>query len=224
MGESAVVTPPLPTSSSPAVGQRPREPREGGPRRVSPASHLAELFAAAEVTGPRAVSVREVPFLTMVGLRVVTGSDAARRLEEALGTTLPLRCGSVTTAADGASVLWLSPDEFLVITDRPPEAFTAELAQALGQGPGAVLDLSANRTTFALAGPSARAVLDKGCPLDLHPRSLAVGTAYLTAVGAVPVLLWKIDDETFWVLPRSSYADFLGRWLIDAMTEFVVAR
>lgn len=222
MGESAVVTTSLPTSTSTVVGPRPTALREGGPRRVSPAAHLAGRFAAAEVTGPRAVAVREVPFLTMVGLRVVTGSAAARRLEEALGTTLPLRCGSVTVSADGASVLWLSPDEFLVITDQPAPALTGDLEQALGDGPGAVLDLSANRTTYALSGPSARAVLEKGCPLDLHPRSLAVGTAHLTAIGAVPVLLWKIDEETFQILPRSSYADFLGRWLIDAMTEFAV--
>lgn len=220
MGESAVVTEVSRFASAP--GLRPVEPGAGGPRRVSPAAHLAERFASAEVTGPLAVAVREVPFLTMVGVRAVPGSEPARRLEEVLGAALPRRCGSVATAVDGVSVLWLSPDEFLVITDQAPEGLTEKLVLALGEGPGAVLDLSANRTTFALTGPSARAVLDKGCPLDLHPRQLAVGTAYLTAVGAVPVLLWKIAEDSFWILPRSSYADFLGRWLIDAMTEFSV--
>jgi sarcosine oxidase subunit gamma len=215
MGETAVVisTPPLLASGTAVTG---------GPRRISPAAHLAERFAAAEVAGPRAVSLREVPFLTMVGLRTVPGTDAAGRLEVVLGTSLPNRCGSVSTSGDGASVLWLSPDEFLVITEQPPAALAAELAEALGAGPGAVLDLSANRTTFALAGPSARAVLEKGCPLDLHPRSFVVGTAYLTLIGSVPVMLWKIADDTYRILPRSSYADFLGRWLIDAMQEFAV--
>ncbi len=158
----------------------------------------------------------------MVGLRTVPGTDAADRLEVVLGTSLPNRCGSVTTAGDGVSVLWLSPDEFLVISEQPPAVLAAELVEALGSGPGAVLDLSANRTTFALAGPSARAVLEKGCPLDLHPRSFVVGTAYLTLIGSVPVLLWKIADDAYRILPRSSYADFLGRWLIDAMQEFAV--
>ena len=212
MGETAVVI-----SSPPPVAAGTAVP--GGPRRVSPAAHLAERFAAAEVTGPRAVSVREVPFLTMVGLRTVPGTDAADRLEVVLGTSLPNRCGSVTTA-DGVSVLWLSPDEFLVISEQAPTVLAAGLVEALGSGPGAVLDLSANRTTFALAGPSARAVLEKGCPLDLHPRSFAVGTAFLTLIGSVPVLLWKIADDAYRILPRSSYADFLGRWLVDAMQEF----
>ena len=45
-------------------------------RRVSPAGHLADRFDAAEVTGPRAVRIREVPFLTMVTVRAVPGSAA----------------------------------------------------------------------------------------------------------------------------------------------------
>jgi sarcosine oxidase subunit gamma len=47
-----------------------------------------------------------------------------------------------------------------------------------------------------------------------------VGSAYLTLIGSVPVMLWKADQERYWILPRSSFADFLGRWLIDAMAEF----
>lgn len=49
-----------------------------GLRPVSPAAHLAERFAAAEVSGPWAVRIREVPFLTMVGLRAMPGSPGDR--------------------------------------------------------------------------------------------------------------------------------------------------
>ena len=66
----------------------------------------------------------------------------------------------------------------------------------------------------------ARDVLEKGCPLDLHPRAFESGTAYVTAIGSVPVLLWKLEQERYWVLPRASFADFLGRWLLDAMVEY----
>lgn len=191
-----------------------------GLRPVSPAAHLVEKFAAAEVTGSRAVRIREVPFLTMVGVRSVPGSAAAGRIETRLGTSLPAACGSVSTG-DGVSVLWLSPDEFLVISDEWSAAqLMSALVDALVGEPGSATDLSANRTTFELAGPSARAVLEKGCRLDLHPRTFGVGTAYVTLIGSVPVLLWKVAEEQFRILPRSSFADFLGRWLIDAMAEF----
>jgi sarcosine oxidase subunit gamma len=188
-------------------------------RRVSPAAHLAEQFAAAEVTGARAVRLREVAFLTMVGVRSVPGSAAAARIHTRLGAPLPSTCGSVTTG-DGVSVLWLSPDEFLVISDEQPAELTPRLVEALGDEPGSATDLSANRTTFELAGSAARAVLEKGCPLDLHPRTFEVGTAYVTLIGSVPVVLWKVADELYRILPRSSFADFLGRWLLDAMAEF----
>jgi sarcosine oxidase subunit gamma len=188
-------------------------------RRVSPAAHLTEQFAAAEVTGARAVRIREMAFLTMVGVRSAPGSAATARIETRLGASLPTACGSVTTG-DGVSVLWLSPDEFLVVTDEHPAQLTSRLVEALGDEPGSAIDLSANRTTFELAGPSARAVLEKGCPLDLHPRIFEVGTAYVTLIGSVPAVLWKVANESYRILPRSSFADFLGRWLLDAMVEF----
>ena len=97
-------------------------------------------------------------------------------------------------------------------SDQPAE-LTAALVEALDGEPGSATDLSANRTTFELTGPSARAVLEKGCPLDLHPRAFAVGPAYVTLIGSVPVILWKVADESYRILPRSSFADFLGRWL-----------
>ena len=220
-----------------AVTEAPREAVENAPRRdgvragrrpVSPAAHLADRFAASEVSGPRAVSLREVPFLTMVGVRVDLGSAAAGRIEARLGLTLPSSYGTVgvgqVETGEGLSALWLSPDEFLVITEeRSPSVLTSGLVAALAGEPGSATDLSANRTTFELAGPSARAVLEKGCALDLHPRAFAVGTASVTLIGSVPVIVWKIADATYRILPRSSFADFLGRWLIDAMTEFQAA-
>ena len=87
---------------------------------------------------------------------------------------------------------------------------------------GAVVDLSANRTTLELSGPSARSVLEKGCHYDLHPRSFPPGTAVSTELGPVPVLLWKTDEHTFRILPRASFADYVVHWLLDAMTEFAV--
>lgn len=188
-------------------------------RRRSPAAHLVARFAAAEVTGPRGVALREVPFRTMIGIRAVPGTAAGEQLETALGALLPTSCGQVAVGRSG-SVLWLSPDEFLLVSDADHTELTKSLAGALAGEPGSVTDLSANRTTFELAGPSARAVLEKGCPLDLHPRAFPAGSAYLTAIGSVPVIVWKTGDGSYEIMPRSSFADFLGRWLLDAMTEF----
>ncbi|HEU5485002.1 MAG TPA: sarcosine oxidase subunit gamma family protein [Microlunatus sp.] len=194
----------------------PRAPEE---LRTSPAALLADRFAAAEVTGPRGVSVREIPFRTMIGIRVLPSSPGAARLRSRLDVTLPAACGEVEQR-DGLAVLWLSPDEFLVVGEEDPSTLTAGLVDALAGAAGSVTDLSANRTCFELSGPSARPVLEKGCPLDLHPRAFAVGTAFLTTIGPVPVIVWKTGELTYQIFPRSSFADFLGRWLLDAMAEF----
>ncbi|WP_369240181.1 sarcosine oxidase subunit gamma [Streptomyces sp. R21] len=188
--------------------------------RTSPLTHLEERMRAATVTGARGVALTERPFLTMVNLRVDPASEAADRIEKTLGAPLPRRCGH-TTASGPHTVLWLGPDEWLVVSEAEETAVAAELREVLGEDPGSVVDVSANRTTLELSGPSARQVLEKGCPLDLHPRSFEPGRAVSTTVGPVAVLLWQVDDQpAYRLLPRSSFADYLARWLIDAMSEY----
>ncbi|MEV7072300.1 sarcosine oxidase subunit gamma [Streptomyces sp. NPDC091972] len=198
------------------------EPTTAGPvaLRTSPLSHLEELMRAAAVTGARGVTLAELPFLTMVNVRVDPASAAAGRIGTALGAPLPRHCGDTASRGDRTAV-WLGPDEWLVLSRTDAGTVTAELREALGGEPGSVVDVSANRTTLELSGPCAREVLEKGCPLDLHPRAFGPGRAVSTTVGPVAVLLWQTDDApTYRLLPRSSFADYLARWLVDAMSEY----
>lgn len=188
--------------------------------RRSPLAHLEERMRAAGVTGARGVTLTEWPFLTMLDLRVDPASEAADRIGTTLGEPLPRHCGH-TTASGPHTVAWLGPDEWLVVSQAEAPTVAAELRDALGGDPGSVVDVSANRTTLELSGPAARQVLEKGCPLDLHPRAFGPGRAVSTTVGPVPVLLWQVDDApTYRLFPRSSFADYLARWLIDAMSEY----
>ncbi|MEV0114234.1 sarcosine oxidase subunit gamma family protein [Streptomyces sp. NPDC050844] len=192
--------------------------------RRSPLAHLDERMRAATVTGARGVALTEWPFITMLNLRVDPASEAAARIEQTLGTPLPRQCGH-TTAADAHTAAWLGPDEWLVLSQAEGTALAAELREALGADPGSVVDVSANRTTLELTGPAARQVLEKGCPLDLHPRSFGPGRAVSTTVGPIPVLLWQVEGQvdgapTYRLFPRASFADYLARWLIDAMSEY----
>lgn len=186
--------------------------------RRGPLTHLASAMRAAVVVGDRGVAVRELPFLTMVSIRVAPGSAASTRIGTALGAGLPAMAGT-TSQADPHTILWLGPDEWLIVT-RAGEEVIETLVAAVGGDPGAVVDVSANRTILEVSGPSARSVLNKGCPTDLHPRAFGPGSAVTTTLGPVPVLLWQVDVATYRLLPRSSFADYTARWLIDAMGEF----
>jgi len=96
----------------------------------------------------------------------------------------------------------------------------AELVAALGDEPGQVLDLSANRSVLELSGPAAPLVLRKSCPADLHPRAFGVNRAITTTLANIPVLLWRTGEQSWYILPRASFTEHTVHWLIDAMSEF----
>ncbi|GAA1406121.1 sarcosine oxidase subunit gamma [Glutamicibacter uratoxydans] len=187
--------------------------------RRSPAEHLAGLMADAEVAGDRAVALREVAFGTQLGVRAIPGSAAHAALAQATGVGLPAAVGEVAGSVDGTAVLWLGPDEFLVATDAQND-LQAQLDAALGDQPGQVLDLSANRAVLELSGPAATLVLRKSCPADLHPRAFGVNQAIVTSLANIPVLLWRTGEESWRILPRISFTEHTVLWLVDAMTEF----
>jgi sarcosine oxidase subunit gamma len=178
-------------------------------------SPLADLTLSSD----RHVSLTERPYLTMVGLRVDPSSPAAAAVEEVLGTNLPRSCGQVT--ADGAHhVLWLGPDEWLIVSEMAPGTLLDALTEAVGDAHAAAVDLSANRTVLELSGPAARSVLRKGCPVDLHPRAFEANRAVATTLARIPLLLWQVGPDAYRLLPRSSFAQYVACWLLDAMQEF----
>lgn len=185
--------------------------------RHSPLEHLGDQLAQA--SRPDAVSLAQAPCTGMVGLRVDAAALVGARVAAVLGASLPTTCGGVT-GAGAHQTLWLGPNEWLVVTTADPVALADQLTAALGDDPGLALDLSANRTVLELGGPRAREVLEKGCPADLHPRTFTPGHALSTTLARVPVLLWQTGDESYRLLPRSSFADYVARWLLDAMAEF----
>ncbi|MDD7836325.1 sarcosine oxidase subunit gamma [Paenarthrobacter sp. AB444] len=189
--------------------------------RRSPAEHLSDAFTSGSVPGT--VTLTEIPYQTMVGVRVDRRSDAGARVASVTGG-LPAASGEVVVSG-ATSTIWLGPTEFLVVApeeshDSLGGSLVGDLTTALGSDSGQVVDLSANRTTFELSGSHARAVLEKTCSLDLHPRVFKAGTALSTELAHIPVVLWKTSDESYRILPRASFADFLGRWILDAMREY----
>ena len=188
--------------------------------RRCPLAHLSGRFAQACAPGGR-VALAEKAYTGMVSLRVDPDSPAAARVVAVLGAPLPTACGEVT-AAGSRHALWLGPDEWLVVTTTDAVALADQLAAAVGDEPGVAIDVSANRTVLELSGSRARAVLEKGCPVDLHPRAFGPGRAVSTTLARVPVLLWQTGESSYQLLPRSSFADYVARWLLDAMLEFTV--
>ena len=106
-------------------------------------------------------------------------------------------------------VLWLGPDEWLVLGGREEDYPDA----------AAVVDVSANRVCFELAGEDVEDVLAQGCSLDLHPSVFPPGRCAETLLARAQVILHRTDPERFRIFVRPSYAPYLHAWLQDALTS-----
>jgi sarcosine oxidase, subunit gamma len=165
--------------------------------------------------------LRELPFLAQLDLRLDAGDVAARVAVESVVGPLPLEPNTVHGGSE-AAVLWLGPDEWLVV--GPPDGETvleAQLHEALGDARGsvAIVDVSANRTTLELRGPRARELLEFGCPIDLHPRVFGPARCAQTLLARANALLWHVADapeDTWWLFVRPSFATYVAAWLADA--------
>jgi sarcosine oxidase subunit gamma len=189
--------------------------------RHSPLAGFASAFAQVATTTNGAVSLAELPFLAQVDLRADPADGALlARLGAVVGVDLPTVPNTAVAASrDDGHVLWLGPDEWLVV-DRPGTEASLEerLQAALEGGGGAVVDVSANRTTIKLAGPSAREVLEHGCSIDLHPLAFAPGRCAQTLLARAGVILLAVSSEPeYRILVRPSFATYLATWLLDAI-------
>jgi len=126
----------------------------------------------------------EIPFRRQLNLRVPGKGPAADAIGLELGTPLPAEPNTVADAGE-LSVLWLGPDEWLVVGDCDE----SRLRAAVGTEPASVVDVSAQRTTIRVAGASARDLLAHGCSLDLHPSQFPPGRCAQTTLAHAPVIL-----------------------------------
>jgi sarcosine oxidase subunit gamma len=171
---------------------------------------------------PLPARVRELPFLAQLDLRA-DASDAGlmARLTTAIGARPPTEPNTAVVSDDGSRhVLWLGPDEWLIVAepDTGP-ALEAAVRRVIGDGRGAVVDVSANRTTLSVSGPRARELLAFGCSIDLDERRFKPGICVQTLLARANVVIVPVGpavEPAFRVFVRPSFAAYLAAWLTDA--------
>jgi sarcosine oxidase, subunit gamma len=105
-------------------------------------------------------------------------------------------------------VLWLGPDEWLVVGEAGTESSTVEeLERALADHHHSVIDVSANRIVFDLTDrPEAIA---SACGIDLDPVRWRPGMCAQTLFGQAQVILHQRDERTTRVFVRPSFAGYV---------------
>ena len=192
---------------------------EPAPAPRSPLAALADALAEARADG---VTLAERPARARLNLRLdPEDAEALAAAGAVLGAALPRTPNTAATAEDW-TLLPLGPDEWLLTGPAAEGAALEErLGAALAGSHHAVCDVSAMYATLALAGANARAVLMKGCRLDLHPRAFAPDGCMQTALARAQAILHHTDDApTYEITVRNSFSIYLATWLLDAMTEY----
>lgn len=187
-------------------------------------SPLAGVASSEGGSSEAGIRLAERPFLGKLVLRGDGGDDFLKVVDAALGTAPPIEPNTAATTEE-VSILWHSPDEWLIVTATSAETELANrLRESLGSMHAAVIDVSDSLVALRLSGSSTGSLLAKGCALDLHPRAFGPGQCAQTHLASALVTLHQIDDTGTWdIFVRASFAPYLWRWLEDASLEYGLA-
>jgi sarcosine oxidase subunit gamma len=146
--------------------------------------------------------------------------EAVAALGDAFGLALPP--DSCRANSSGSrSALWLGPDEWLLIApDGEAPALAAWMADALGDAPSSIVDVSDRNVGIAVAGPKAAEAINGFCPLDLQVAAFPVGMCTRTVFGKAEIVLWRTAAETFRIEVWRSFAPYVLGCLEEAGREY----
>jgi sarcosine oxidase subunit gamma len=170
------------------------------------------------------LAIKEHAFLGHVNIRGASDNKTfTAAAKKALGAELPTKANTFLVAGEN-TVLWLGPNEWLVITPSGKATALIEKLETVLVGTfSAVNDVSGGNTVLEVSGDKAQALLRKGCPLDLHHSVFTTGQCAQTVMAKTSMILWQTDEAPVYKLVvRRSFADYLGLWIADAAREYRV--
>lgn len=164
------------------------------------------------------VTVRDCGPQGMIALRGALSDPAFSGPVTALaGCAMPERW--TASASAGRALLWMSPDELLLLlpygeareaASRLQRELDAQAVHALVQ------DVSDMRVRLRLEGPRLREALARLTPADVSPAALPPGTIRRTRIAQVAALIRMLSDEEAELLCFRSVADYVFRLLSGA--------
>ncbi len=133
-------------------------------------------------------------------------------LHEALGLEVPQM--RAITSAGAARLLWMSPDELLLVL---PRLQVGEALLRLGTSLRGLhhlaTDVSEARAVFDISGPGARDLIAKGAPVDMALDEFVPGMIRRTRLGQAAMLFWIDESGTITLMCFRSVSAFVKDWL-----------
>lgn len=176
---------------------------EPAPERLSPVRHLMPAGRHGRAEGePVTILERRMRRVRVSAFR---GRPVGATMKSLAGLDLP-RAGELAAGTGGVRAVWLQPAVWLI--EAPFETAAdplSGLASGLA-GAAQVLDETDARTTFSIAGPQARDVLERLITIDLDPRAFGPGRTAVTPLGHVAAVLIATGPAAYDLVVPSTFA------------------
>jgi sarcosine oxidase, subunit gamma len=178
-----------------------------------------DLGAKAQaMDGGHGVWVTEIALLGYISLRGDAGAAAfAENVTSVIGAPLPVNPCTIS-ASNGVTVLWISPDEWMIVCERNRlGALIRDLKTALRGVRSQVVDNSGGFTQVLLRGQNALDVLQHASVYNF--AALQPGRVVGTTFGKSSVYAYRVEGG-FRLLMRRSFADYIWRYLVRAAAPY----
>lgn len=185
-------------------------------RAESPLAHLASI------KGGSSLVVTEHAFLGHLILRGQADNESLKAaVQSVIGVELPLQ--PLTLALNettGASVQWLSPDEWLLILPAGQEYDVEQNLRQQVSGHFSIVNVGGGQTLLRLTGSKVFDLLSKSCVYDVHERNFPVGKGVSTTFAKATAIIRRPNEQEWELVIRRSFSDYCYRWIADAGREF----
>ena len=168
------------------------------------------------------LTVSLLPCATRLAIRGREAAAAA--MSFAIGVEFPRQaCRAVTEGS--RAVLWLGPDEWLLIApDDRPDVLVEALTGALGGEPASIVEVSDRNVGIVVAGERAAEAINAFNALDLDAAAFPVGMCTRTLFGKAEIILWRTAADAFRLEAWRSFAPYVLGCLAEAGQEFEIGR
>lgn len=163
------------------------------------------------------VSLHAPGDLAVVNLALPLGTEekALKAIKSGYGVDLPAPGKSVETKKGAARLLRLAPDQvFAVFTHAGADAedvVTKAVKNALY-----ITDQTDVWCGLEISGSQALDVLERICPIDLHPSSFDIGDCARTVMEHLGVLILRTGTDRYLLLSASSSAKSFQHMLVTS--------
>ncbi|NOX40927.1 MAG: sarcosine oxidase subunit gamma [Alphaproteobacteria bacterium] len=149
--------------------------------------------------------VEEVTDLSLISIAQPLNGRAAlaKAVQSGLGCTLPAPGSSAVAENGDLRLLCLGMDSFLVINSG---GMSYDRLAAKLDGAGYTTDQSDNWVALELSGTLAYAILERLCPIDLHPDVFPIGAFARTSIEHLNSIVLRQREDRFLLLCASSSA------------------